>query len=110
MPALGGGRGGKTVPHELQNPLLHASKNSRRKPGRAQRRFLRLLTEHMQHRVRRFSLAVVYTRERLEFLLNPLAAVRNGSKVRAPAPGPIQGPKPHVTGNRCTTVQAGGSS
>jgi hypothetical protein len=36
-----------------------------------------------------FVRALAYTWGRLEFLLNRLAAVRNGGKVRAPAPGPI---------------------
>jgi hypothetical protein len=36
-----------------------------------------------------FPIALAYTWGRLEFLLNRLAAVHNGGKVRAPAPGPI---------------------
>ncbi len=68
-------------------------------------------TKHTPFSASPFPSPVSYTCFRLEFLPNRLAAVRNSRTVRAPALGPYPpGPTPHVTGIRCTTVQAGGSS
>ena len=51
-----------------------------------------------------------YTSFRLEFLLNRLGLPAAVQGPRASARFHPLGPSPHVTGNRCTTVHAGGSS